>query len=130
MKKVWEIKQKVPHQSEVIAFNELSNGKPSGPHPSFDADGKPIWPRTLENIERARKERDRAGLIFSNVLRQVRGRIQQNDMSMAEHYGQPRSANQGRDRAETSFFETFTDKINYKSILGFDKRRDEEEEVL
>ena len=32
-------------------------------------------PLTLEQIERKRMEQDRAGILFSNVLRQVRGQI-------------------------------------------------------
>ena len=77
-------------------------------------------------------ERDRSGILFSNILRQVRGRIFQkeslgtveNNMIM-QHYN---SNGRGNNRPDASFFKTSTDQINYKQILGFEIRRDEEED--
>ena len=85
-------------------------------------------------------ERDRSGILFSNILRQVRGRIHykeqlgsvENNMALA--FGSQNGANgyRGRvsNRPDTSFFKTSTDQINYKQILGFEVRRDDEEEIV
>ena len=80
-------------------------------------------------------ERDRAGILFSNILRQVRGRIYQNE-SQGSHdmysgqYGGSRGGMTPNGMNSQSFFRTSTTQINYKQILGFEKTREEEEEAF
>ena len=73
---------------------------------------------TLEQVERQRMERDRSGILFSNILRQVRGRIHQKEQlgsvenTMALAYTSQNGANGYRgssNRPDTSFFKTSTD---------------------
>ena len=68
-------------------------------------------------------ERDRAGIILSNVLRQVRGRVHQNDQLGTIEY-----LSRGFASSSLGFFKTSTNQINYKTILGFDLKREDEEE--
>ena len=93
---------------------------------------------TLEKLERTRMERDRAGILFSNILRQVRGRVHKTESlgtldntmmvyNNSHHYG---ASGMTSGMANKSFFKTSTDQISYKQILGFEIRREDEEELL
>ena len=85
---------------------------------------------TLEKIERQRMEQDRAGILFSNILKQVRGQIHSNEAhgTVCDSISYNQMGRNGR--IEQSFFKTSTDQINYKQILGFELRRDDEEEMM
>ena len=81
---------------------------------------------SLESLEREKMERDRAGILFSNILSQVRGRtIQKEKLGSVSDQIPPTGNN-----SDTTFFKTSTNQINYKYILGFEGKREEEEEVL
>ena len=69
-------------------------------------------------------ERDRAGILFSNILSQARGRTIQKEAlgSVSDQIVDMNTMN------DTTFFKTSTNQINYKQILGFEGKKDEEEE--
>jgi len=60
-------------EAEVKSLADVS--KPGRASADFNQQ-KPL---TLELIERQRMERDRSGILFSNILRQVRGRVHQKE---------------------------------------------------
>ena len=80
---------------------------------------------SLESLDRKKMERDRAGILFANVLRQVRGRLQDKDT-----HGTIDGMNEKINIIQNqSFFKTSTNQIEYKKILGFDMKRGEDEEM-
>ena len=79
---------------------------------------------TLDSLEKERMERDRAGILFSNILSQVRGRvIQKEKLGSVADYITKSGSNQ-----DTTFFKSSTYHIDYKKILGFQSKMEEEEE--
>ena len=79
---------------------------------------------TLDSLEKERMERDRAGILFSNILSQVRGRvIQKEKLGSVADYVTKSGSNQ-----DTTFFKSSTYHIDYKKILGFQSKMEEEEE--
>lgn len=106
-------------KAEVINVEENS---PNAPAPS------------LEIIERTRYGRDRAGIIFSNALSQVRQRMIPHDQIKCgvdfNGYSEYQNGQliQQPDQ-KRSFFKTATNEINYRHILGFDLKDQEEFEA-
>ena len=63
----------MPKEPEVKSLEDVS--RPMRSHHLGGGDMASHRPLTLEKLERVRMERDRAGILFSNILRQVRGRV-------------------------------------------------------
>ena len=86
-------------------------------------------------------ERDRAGILFSNILRQVRGRVHKTESlgtldnammvyGTSHHYSSSNGGMPPGMSSSKSFFKSSTDQVNYKQILGFEIRREDEEELM
>ena len=67
LESVKQIKKNIPEQSVVRSLQDLQNERSS--HQSSEQS------LTLQQLERLRMRRDRSGIIFSNVLCQVRAGI-------------------------------------------------------
>lgn len=76
--KVHEVKKHMPQTAEILSLKDVS--RINGRQPEQEDGGvegedrgriaqNGRQPMTLETIERQRMERDRAGIIFSNILR-------------------------------------------------------------
>lgn len=86
---------------------------------------------TLDIIERTRYGRDRAGIIFSNILSQCRQRMIPHDQIKCgvdfNGYSEYQNGQaQINDLNKRTFFKTATNEINYRHILGFDLKDGED----
>ena len=117
------IKQKVSQQPMPMSIEEMSKQQKVNNFPTPGGCKKPEV-ISLDSLESQRMERDRAGILFSNILSQVRGRVIQKEKlgSVADYITQSGNSQ------DTTFFKSSTYHIDYKKILGFQSKIEEEDE--